>query len=531
MNRRLGPELLIKIIKYAIIVGVIAYVAVFLALAYKRLRYPYELEWMEGGMVDHIQWILSGRQLYVKPSLDFIPFTYTPFFFYLSAFFARIVGTGFISIRLVAILSTLGCFGMIFELVRRETKSIFFGLVSVGLFAATYRISGSWFDVGRVDMLFLLLALLSFYVLRFHDSYNSLIISGLLISLAFLTKQTALFIGIAMCVYCLLYLRGWKKIVYPATFAAVLGISTLLLNAVSGGWYTYYIFTLPRAHRIIDSQILSFWVPGISVLLIAFTISLAYLIYLFFCRDRRDFGFYLFFLASLVLASWLISIVAGSFLNDFIPAYAAIAICMGMGAHALSSNVVDGVASGTAAAEDAAGAGASALVEGRSPTNNGGGTTTRGFVQICFVLLACLLQLTSLYYQPRADLPTGEDKYAGDSIVQLIRDTKGEVFVPGHGYLTTLAGKKQYAHGIAIGDVLYAGDEISRNFQRELDDAVKNKQFGGFIFDAPWDSDFGNEQDARKVYSEKIDIFPDQKVFLPVTGFKTRPMVMYRLPD
>ena len=40
--------------------GCAAYVLTFLFVALARIGYPFELEWMEGGMVDHLRRAPSG---------------------------------------------------------------------------------------------------------------------------------------------------------------------------------------------------------------------------------------------------------------------------------------------------------------------------------------------------------------------------------------------------------------------------------------------------------------------------------------
>jgi len=40
---------------------------------------------MEGGMVDRVHRIMTGRPLYIGPSLRFVPFIYPPLCFYLGA--------------------------------------------------------------------------------------------------------------------------------------------------------------------------------------------------------------------------------------------------------------------------------------------------------------------------------------------------------------------------------------------------------------------------------------------------------------
>ena len=175
--------------RYSLLLLAISYIAVYLIIVCLRIQYPFELEWMEGGVVDHVRRILSGKKLYVNPSLEFIPFTYTPFYFYVSALVSKITGIGFTPLRFVSLISSLGSFFIIFLIVKRETRAYFPSIIASCFFAATFQISGAWFDIGRVDSLFLLLSLLTIYVIKFHTSWQSHIIAGILISFAFLTKQ------------------------------------------------------------------------------------------------------------------------------------------------------------------------------------------------------------------------------------------------------------------------------------------------------------------------------------------------------
>ena len=57
-------------------VAAAAAVAAFAVLAVRRATYPYQIEWLEGGAVEHVRRILQGRQLYPAPGIDFVPYPY-----------------------------------------------------------------------------------------------------------------------------------------------------------------------------------------------------------------------------------------------------------------------------------------------------------------------------------------------------------------------------------------------------------------------------------------------------------------------
>src|SRR5262245_50878569 len=81
-----------------------AYVLAFVIVAVARLPYPFELEWLEGVVLEHVHRVLAGQPIYVAPSVDFVPLNYTPLYYYVSAAFAAALGPGFVALRLVSLL-------------------------------------------------------------------------------------------------------------------------------------------------------------------------------------------------------------------------------------------------------------------------------------------------------------------------------------------------------------------------------------------------------------------------------------------
>ena len=504
MRRCLELNLLSRLLKYTLGICAISYIFVYLLVALNHISYPYELEWMEGNSVDHVLRLLSGKPLYVEPSLEFIPSIYTPLYFYFSALSSMLFGIGFLPLRLVSFLASIGCFALLFEFVRRETKSMFFGLLSAGLFAATYKVSGLWFDIARVDSLFLLLLLSSIFLLRFFDDAKSLFFSGLLISLCFLTKQTGLVIAVAMSFYCIICLPKWFKLIYPATVFLIIGISTFVLNWVSNGWYYYYVFKLPKEMYIFKLRLVNFWFNDINNLPAAFVISLVYIIFLLFKERRKKFFFYSFFFASMIIASWLPRLRAGGYDNVLIPAFAVMSIFFGLGAHLLT------------------------LSSMTSSSKNKETTWLKAGIWLeYFVLLVCINQFTLLYYNPLAQLPSEKDLNAGHAFIQMMKNIEGEIFIPFHGFLSYMAGKKTYAHAMAIGEVLGSQDkEIKEGLWKQIVDAIHSKKFEAIILDSNW---WDLEKEIKQDYTLKRRVFNNKDVFWPLTGLRIRPEGFYEL--
>ena len=185
---RLGDRLAGVVVAVAAAAPVLAYAWV----ALHRVGYPFELDWMEGGSVELAARVAGGHSLYTAPSLAFVGWTYTPLYYWLSAGVAKLIGVGFAPLRLVSLVASLVAMATLAWMVLRETGSRLAGLIAAGLFAASFRISGAWFDTGRVDSLFLALTLLTLAWGRRAESVRGGLGLGVLAFLAYFTKQSAL---------------------------------------------------------------------------------------------------------------------------------------------------------------------------------------------------------------------------------------------------------------------------------------------------------------------------------------------------
>ena len=74
-------ETISKYFKLSVIALAIYFVLAYVILALSHISFPFALEWIEGSMLDHVRRVLSGKQLYAPPSVEFVPAIYPPFFF------------------------------------------------------------------------------------------------------------------------------------------------------------------------------------------------------------------------------------------------------------------------------------------------------------------------------------------------------------------------------------------------------------------------------------------------------------------
>ena len=141
----------IPLARALVVVASLVPTAVYLYVALHRIGYPYELEWLEGGAVEIVRRVAEGQAIYVRPSVHYVPYPYTPLYFWVSGALAHVTGVGFLPLRLVSLLSSLGCCVVLIRIVWSETGDPVAGILASGLFTASFAVSGAWFDIGRVD--------------------------------------------------------------------------------------------------------------------------------------------------------------------------------------------------------------------------------------------------------------------------------------------------------------------------------------------------------------------------------------------
>jgi len=469
----------------------VSYIVLYIALALLRIGYPFELEWLEGGCVDQVQRIVEGKKLYVQPSVEFVPLMYGPLYFYVSSAVMKLTGVGFLSLRLVSFLASLGCFALLFAVVFRETRKPFPPVLAAGLFAALFQRSGSWYDLARVDSLFLFLLLLAVYFTR-RESRTSLLLAGIFFALAFLTKQTALIISIPI-LFVLLLTKRHSSLYCIATFVLIAGISVWVLNVIHDGWFFYYFLTLPGRQGIIKSMLLNFWTQDLFLPIpVAFTGCILYLCFEWGQATQGSRLYFFLMAVGMILGAWLSRLNAGGWNNVLMPAYAAISILFSLGVSSIEDFLQ------------------------RSP-----GSVAKKALYSLYLL--SIVQFAMLFYDPVKQLPTQDDLIAGNRLLAQISQFSGDVYVPHHEYLSTLARKRTFAYAAAIADILQGDPAQARPLRRQITQAILMRRFSAIITDNPgW---FG--ESIRKSYRLQEMIFSSPGVFYPVTGTRSRPNYLY----
>ena len=461
------------------------YVASFLGVALSRLTYPYELEWTTGSMLDHVGRACDGQPIYVAPSPNYVPALYSPLYYYVSAGVAQLTGLGFLPARLVSLAATLGCGALVFAVLRRETNRALPAWIGVGLFAATYGLVETWYDIARPDSLFMLLSMAGLTALWRGTSNGTALLAAVLMTLAYLTKQTALLLAPPFAVAAGIY--SWRRgLVFLAGFGASWGIAVWALDRASDGWFWFYTWTLPLSHGYHFDLLLPFFTE--DMVLVAPMAGLSvWLLVRFGCTGRpRKMVAYGAWSAGLVVSGLLSRLHVGGAINVLIPTYMALALLAPI-----------------------------ALREA-------------GSVGRWVMPIVLLLQFALLVYDPRPFVPSEADRRAGDALVKLIRNTDGDVMIPLHGYWARQAGKTPRAHGMAVMDVVRAVDaRTGEQLEADYYECGRANAIELIILSDPGVNQFlpfvSTGYRGCKILSPD-----DGDVMMPVVGLKVRPHFVFQ---
>lgn len=467
----------------------LAHLLAFLAVALSRASYPFELEWLEGGVLQEVRRLLAGKAIYAAPSPEYVPFMYAPLYFKVAAWFSPPQGS-FLPLRLLSLLATLGSAFLVFDWIRKETRRAAPAVIAAGLFIAAFKPSGFWFDLARVDSLFLFFCLLGLRLLASSPRPAAAVLAAAAFSAAFHTKQSALPMVACMLPYALLRGRA-----YAAAFAggAALGMGGVawLLDRASGGWYFYYVFAAPSGHPLVPGAALGFWTRDLAAV---FPLPLLLAVFSVWRpladRETPTAVFRLCSGVGMIGAAWMSRLHSGGWDNVLMPAYAWLALAAGWG-----------------------------LGELRFPEHP----------RAALIGAALIAQLAWLRYDPFAQIPKAADAKAGEMIAARIAAYPGEVYLPDHGYLAARAGKRQRAHRMAFQDILRGrGATPAARAETALDSLLRQRFFSALILDTP-DLEsagiFPADASASYVLTDSLPL--PGRLFMTVTGVKSRPAYIF----
>jgi hypothetical protein len=474
-----------RLIAVLALIGAAVPIGTYLWAAAHRLDYPYELDWLEGGTVELVGRALHGQPLYAAPNLGYAGFTYTPLFFYLAAGVAKLTGVSFLPLRIVSLAFSLVSFAALFLYVRHATGRPVAGVVAAGLFGATYGLTGWFYDVGRADSMYVALSLVTLWLGRRSQTVAAGMLVGLVGFLAFFTKQTGL-IAVGPALVAAALARPRAGVAALGTLVVLAGASTLLLDALTHGWYRYYIVgelagqpSVPKLYGQFWSLYLYHhlhWLTLLAALALVVALASGAATALANRRGQRtgaaaDAGAsllrrlmpllrwpYLYDLAAgsgLIVAAWVSLVHSGSYYNVMMPGYAA---CAG----------IAGCAYGILACR-------------------------AGLIGAVVALALFALQVDTLVHHEVAHraIPTAKERHAGAELEAVLRRLRGPVLVLRHPWYGTVVGKGAFAQADGLQEILRSQNPKGRTeLTRALAGSLNRDHIQAVVLDAlpppPW---------------------------------------------
>jgi hypothetical protein len=408
----------------------------FLAVSLAHLRYPYDIDWMEGGQLVQSYEILAGRFPYRAPSADYIAFPYQPLYAAIVAGLGWFFGLSLPLARSVSLVSTLACAALVARAVWRETGARAYGLLAGCTVLALYPVVGFCFDCARVDSLFMALLVGALYAARYIERpWPACVASAALFVLAYKTKQLALpFFPLFLPVLAAKSRRAAAT--FPVLVLLPLAADFVLSQRASGGWFSFYVNQVPRAQPYQIGKVAQF--PRVLATQIPVLAALSVLAAVRLVRrvgwtSKLDDTWTLATAvgAAVTLAAWA---RPGGWANNLMTTYVFAVIPAFVELHRVATHASE---------------------TGRA-----------------LVLSALALQLLRLGYNPAKLIPREADFEAGARFVEALRAIEGPVLVPQRPWLAVLAGKAPSYHANAFWEWRYLAhtNRVPEDLRRRLEE-------------------------------------------------------------
>lgn len=465
-----------------------AHLALFVTVVVTRFLHPIELEWMSGGVWDHVERVASGRPLYVAPSAEFTPFLYPPLHYWLSAVFAKALAIP-VAARAVSLLATLAAGACVYRATRRLAGDRYSAVLALALFVGAYSVTGFWYDLDRSDSLCVALLAGGFVVALESEGPGGMALAGALLGAAFLAKQPAT-VFLFGAVGALAIARRFRQAGALLGGGLVVIVPALgLLTYGSDGWFWFYCMKMPASHGMSASLITLFFVVDASKTFALFGACLVTVALLWRSREKNDV-----LLVAFVAAGFFTSASSrlhrGGWVNGlvFLTTFGAVAFgVLRARAARLGQPVLDAVLGGVAA-----------------------------------------FQLLHFLYDPGDAMPSPKQIAARAAFEERVRglEAEGEVLVLSHAHV----GAQRHVHAMALVDVLRTGRGVPDDLAR----AIREQRYRAYVVDEPsgigLDDLTGQRTElfslvARSYYrAERIDA----DLVPPVVGYPARPTWILR---
>ena len=525
--------------------------ALFLYTVCSRLFYPYDLEWMEGGVLLHGHRVLNGKELYPYPSEDYIPFIYPPLYYWMLAGVAWFSKLDYPAGRILSILGAMASCAAIIRALRLEGVSWFLAICGGAFFLSTFEDSGAFLDIVRSDGV--LLAFMTWSMVWVRE--GKLRLGGLVLMLAFATKHNAAIMGFPLALW-LWRKKGWRDALQFGLWSAVPALLFLsIMQWNTEGRFLTYLLEVPAHHPFVLWRLT--WLASYEILsahiLFAFMGLLALSLW-FFRHGHTTLRWAGILGATSITMMLLLAIPMQSMFSEWIQVSGLSKKMIGrnaMGVVFCVSLLFIVVSIWKSKRKEISSGysfwltcgGVAWVFSGIMRAHHGGYSNVLlpglwASALLCGIILHELWTRIPVYrwgwvllvgvqlwmgsWNPSNLIPSQQDVLAGDRLIARLRTIDGSVFSPHAPWYPVIAGKSPSAHLIALWDIKHKGGPFYQSVQI-IEDAIAKKQFAVIML-ANKKEDYGRKKHYRH---REVITYPSKKVFYPKKGWSVRPTYLY----
>ena len=205
-----------------------------------------QIEYSEGFNIYIAHLFATGKWSWqIASAPPFSTSFYPPVGFYVLGYFQRVFGESMVSGRILNLIYTFGCLGMIFLIVQHETKDKLVSLIAALLpMTAITMIAWSFFI--RVDLLGIFFDLAGVYIFLRNKDNLKVLWAIPVFTLAFYTKQSMV-AGVVTCIVYLLFHKDWRRsLLFGGAFAVIAGGIFLTAVILTHGGYFREVYLYQR---------------------------------------------------------------------------------------------------------------------------------------------------------------------------------------------------------------------------------------------------------------------------------------------
>jgi hypothetical protein len=472
-----------------------------------RVGYPFDLEWMEGGMLLHALRVRDGLPIFVAPTPEFIPYIYTPGYAWVVGMAGRVVDLGYPLARSLSVMGTALAALLLVLGVRQEGHRWSLGLGAAALFLSCYDEVGAFFDVVRNDgqQAFLMGAAV---LLCRRATRPALAAGGVALMLAFATKHNMAMLGLPIAI-ALWRVHGWRRAAWFAAWSAGPALAwTVYMQLSSDGYFLTYILGIPATHPIVGTRLFP---QAEKELMVAFPWPLALaslpiwvVLGRWLWRKLRrlpaperpplDEGaryarwYWIGVMVTGILMVVLMRGHHGGFQNVLMPGFWLIALMTGIGLGVVSRWPRQPLAAGA------------------------------------LLLLAAVAVAWGCWdgrWERERYIPTAADVEQGNKVLEHIASFDGPVLMPHSPYYPVMVGKEPSFALIALWDITHKHSPLKKE-ARVVNRAIREQRYDAIIV-ASKKLQYGMDE----AYERTTTIANSGRAFYPKTGWRVRPRYIY----